>query len=447
MEKENKKWEEEIRSKLYDYEADTLPGDWEAISGKLDKKPAGIIPFRRYGYFAAAAVIILLLGGGLMFFNPNDRSRDDSTLSAEKVSPEAASGEDSSPVDVENLSADIEDKADNTMDAPKMIASSNNRNTVNNDKQAASARRKVETLSYMEEIPARVRPLEIEDMAGIAEVLKNADNYISGLIINEKSDNTGLVASNERKVSRTKRWGLGMAGGGTSLGASSSGAQVGPSSAILNDNNFMVLRKVATYSGGRSGMALSNEAADERVYANNRNSSYPENSKIKHRIPISAGLGVNCYLNDRWTLSSGLVYSLLRSDMDFYNELGVPVEGKQKLHFLGLPLSASYKIAEWKKLRVYSTTGGMIEYNISGKLDKTIRADGFDVVETDDLRIKKPYFSLNTRLGLSYPVWRFISVYGEAGASYYFDNNSYIKTIRSDKSFNVSLQAGISLNF
>ena len=69
MEEEKGKWEDIIRSKIYDFEADTNLEDWDVISGKLSSggKTVALNPYRRFGYAAAAAVAALLIVGGLYF--------------------------------------------------------------------------------------------------------------------------------------------------------------------------------------------------------------------------------------------------------------------------------------------------------------------------------------------------------------------------------------------
>ena len=71
MEEENGKWEALIRSKIYDFESETKPEDWDALSAKLNGgKTVRLIPVRKYilTATAAAAVIALLIIGGLKLF-------------------------------------------------------------------------------------------------------------------------------------------------------------------------------------------------------------------------------------------------------------------------------------------------------------------------------------------------------------------------------------------
>jgi hypothetical protein len=164
-------------------------------------------------------------------------------------------------------------------------------------------------------------------------------------------------------------------------------------------------------------------------------------------MPISFGFGINYYLNDRWTLQSGLNYTMLRSDWSIDQLITETNDYTQRLHFIGVPLSASYRLGQWKCLGFYASAGGMIEYNIAGNLNKNTFYKDEKLTETASLKMKEPLLSINSKIGIVYPVWRFIHIYAETGVSYYFDNGSYLKTIRSDKPFNISLQAGLSFGF
>ena len=63
------------------------------------------------------------------------------------------------------------------------------------------------------------------------------------------------------------------------------------------------------------------------------------------------------------------------------------------------------------------------------------------------VRMKEWQWSVNARTGASYPLLRYLSAYVEGNANYYFDNGSVIETIRSEKPFYVSLQAGVRIGF
>ena len=96
----------------------------------------------------------------------------------------------------------------------------------------------------------------------------------------------------------------------------------------------------------------------------------------------------------------------------------------------------------------YASAGGQVELNVAGK----VCTDLYSPVEklksvTEKERMKEPYFSVNARVGVSYPIIRFLSAYAEVGADYYFDNGSDVETIHSEKPFYVGLQLGFRFGF
>ncbi len=84
MEKERDTFDDLFRSKLQDFEVDTMPGDWEAIADRLPVKAP--VPFRRtLRYWAAAAVVsLLMITSGVYLF----KSEKEATPLAEKIEQE-----------------------------------------------------------------------------------------------------------------------------------------------------------------------------------------------------------------------------------------------------------------------------------------------------------------------------------------------------------------------
>ena len=71
--KERDTFDDLFCSKLQDFEADTMPGDWEAIADRLAAKKS--VPFRRtLRYWAAAVISLLVVTGGVYVFN-QDQNR------------------------------------------------------------------------------------------------------------------------------------------------------------------------------------------------------------------------------------------------------------------------------------------------------------------------------------------------------------------------------------
>jgi hypothetical protein len=169
-------------------------------------------------------------------------------------------------------------------------------------------------------------------------------------------------------------------------------------------------------------------------------------TNIKHKTPVSFGFSVNRYLNNRFSLQSGLVYSLLRSDWETQGTYRNKT--KQYLHFIGIPLGLSYKIAEWNRFQVYASGGAQVDINVAGREStKSYLGDLQTGASYANMRMKEWQWSVGAHAGVSYPVLRPISVFVEMGAAYYFDNGSDIETVFTEKPFTVNPQLGFRLSF
>ena len=160
-------------------------------------------------------------------------------------------------------------------------------------------------------------------------------------------------------------------------------------------------------------------------------------TKQKHLPSISFGLSLSRPLNERWSLNTGLTYSCLRSKWQY--EYGNQTIQRQRLHFIGIPLAVSYRLTHWQSPYCYCSFGMLGEINIAGQLRN---AQG-----THSIRIPGTLWTAHTKLGLAYPLIRFVSVYAEGGCCYYFKYKGNIETISIKNSLNMTGQIGIRLNF
>ncbi|MFV0417329.1 MAG: outer membrane beta-barrel protein [Dysgonomonas sp.] len=169
---------------------------------------------------------------------------------------------------------------------------------------------------------------------------------------------------------------------------------------------------------------------------------------IKHRQPIIIGLSAIYNLDAKWSLSSGLTYTILssqlRSGSDSYY-----YTSEQTLHNIGIPLNIHYNVWESKKVSIYLSTGGLVEKNVSAKLKTNYIVDNqFRSSREDEISVDQLQWSLNTSVGLQYNFSPRIGLYTEPGVSYYFNNGSEIETIYKENPVNMSLKFGLrfSLN-
>ena len=171
--------------------------------------------------------------------------------------------------------------------------------------------------------------------------------------------------------------------------------------------------------------------ADEVIYLAN----YEE--RQKHYQPISFGLSVNIPISSSFSLTTGLVYTRLRSDFVVVMG-GYPMTTEQTLYYLGVPLNAQYRLWGYKGLKVYGVAGVAADYNIKSQQEM----EGL----TQEIIRDRWQFSLKGGLGVEYDVIPQLGIYVEPGLKYYFDNGSRVQNFFKDKPTNFNLQLGLRWN-
>lgn len=421
MKKERDTFDDMFRSKLQDFEVDTMPGDWEAIADRLPVKAP--VPFRRtLRYWAAAAVVsLLMITGGVYMF----KSEKEVAPIAEKIEKETKKVETELAKEVEVPVTPIEPIKENITVSP--VAAVQQPAVVRSTYKAAVkvAHTEPAVISSdddLEEQAEVITPPDEDSVVVDSEEVVQDHPEVGSIDTRSLIADAAPVGKVEKEAA-PRKWGFGMGGGSVTTGTNNSLNTYALKNTMLTDQELLFLNA-----------------------ANFENNTYPK-TNIHHKTPVSVGFSVSRYLNNRFALSAGLNYTFLSSTWDvdapvYYNKTA------QKLHFIGIPVSLSYKIAEWNRFQVYAAAGVMTEVNVSGKL-VTEKYSGKELYEkeSEHIRMKEWLWSVNARAGVSYPLLRFVSLYAEAGVDYYFDNGSTIETVRSEKPFNVSLQAGFRLGF
>ena len=172
--------------------------------------------------------------------------------------------------------------------------------------------------------------------------------------------------------------------------------------------------------------------------------STPEPLKFTHKTHISVGLTIEKHLGKHWGVESGIVYTLLRSD---YKTQSLSQEGKQELHYIGIPLQAIYRFARAGNFSFYAAAGPKIDFNVSGRRTETARNGIASSNGTEDIRDKKPQWSLQLRAGAAYAFIPQLELYAEPSMAYYINNKSDIPDLWKDKPLNFIFQVGLRTNF
>ena len=154
-----------------------------------------------------------------------------------------------------------------------------------------------------------------------------------------------------------------------------------------------------------------------------------DDSRYRHYMPVSFAASLNWEVSERWNIGTGLRYSYLRSDI-----LQNKYVSKQKIHYLGIPLKASYTFWDSRFINAYVSAGALFEMPLAAHID------GKKIDAPDQ-------WSAGAGIGMQFEITRKLSIYVEPDLYYYFDTGSDIRTIRTDKPFSVTIPVGIRFSW
>ena len=184
-------------------------------------------------------------------------------------------------------------------------------------------------------------------------------------------------------------------------------------------------------------------ASPQNYYDGEKANKVVELPEEKHHKPLRFGLSVRYVLDERWSLLSGITYSYLNSDI--YVVYGSTIQSaEQKLHYLGIPIAASYSIWQNDRINIYAVAGGEIEKIVKGKL--VVDRGANYKSHTESVKENRPVFSTSASAGIEYQTKNGVSLYAEPGASYHFDNGSGVRSAYTDKPWDFTINIGLRIN-
>lgn len=173
---------------------------------------------------------------------------------------------------------------------------------------------------------------------------------------------------------------------------------------------------------------------------------YQPETTLKHRTPITIGVGVQYELTNRWALESGITYTYLHSTGQ--SEGVFTYTTSQQLHYVGIPLSASYKFIDANRFEMYARAGGAVERAVSAKRTQTVSTSNENINASTSQKIayQGVQLSATVAVGAELKLSKQIGLYAEAGAGYFFDNNQPLN-YRTEHPLSLTLQAGARFHF
>lgn len=403
----NDKWQDNLRSRMEYHEESAPEGLWEGIEQQLSYSKKRRLFGISVGAVAAVAVILLFL-----LINIGDENQGTNKFN-EKVVAEIK--EFTKPLDditKENRVSDVK------LAETAIRSKESKKTTPNNNFKAEKISDEIKTDSQLtpkEAAEERVDEVAKEDFSYDNSTKKEATKEFS-------TENSQLFASSTRlKDQKKPRWQTNISMSNTSSGSSETYSGYG---------TFAVEQTV------EEQYAFLSQYTREEVYTD-----------VKHNQPITFALTLRYNLNNRWSVSSGLTYSILTSHLHSASN-NYYYDDKQTLHYIGVPLNLAYTFWQNNKLNTYISAGGLVEKNIAGKLISNYYLDNeLEISTNKKINFSQLQWSVNSAVGIEYRISDLFGIYAEPGIVYYFNNNSEVETIYKDQPFNFNLRVGLRFNF
>lgn len=165
---------------------------------------------------------------------------------------------------------------------------------------------------------------------------------------------------------------------------------------------------------------------------------------VDHHLPVRVGFAISFPLSERLSIGTGLTYTYLATDI-YSGSVHSYLDSSQSVHFIGVPLSLSYRVFSVGRFDAYAIGGAMVEKAVRGRVHETYILNGTEY-RSDSYDTELPWqFSLNLSAGFQYNISPTLGIFVEPGLQYYLPNNSSLCTIYSDKPLNFSLNLGLRL--
>lgn len=427
-------WQKDIHDRLGSYEKDAPEGLWEGISRELPKlndggmlthKPQRTAKFRMWRVAGVAAAASVALVIGYNFFGNDVQDNINIPTNTTKhpnmlASSQKPLGNESTDVCAEQATHSADDLL---AEQPKLAKASTEQPTLAFafTEQPTLASASMET--DVKEISSKEENSKEENKQTETKTAKREDSYVL-----PKNPDNNLLAFNDM----TERSGDEDAPSRWSVSTGAMGG-LGASGTTTAYGDHLVF----------SSPGVADTKDSPMLDMNTINRDIETKTEYDHHLPIRIGLSVAYALTDRLSISSGLTYTRLASDIKDASRESKYI-GEQRLHYVGIPVNVSYKVASFRWLGLYGTAGVLAEKCVSGTTDEGyVENNTMKYTNTQDISSKPLQMSVNAGVGIQFDFIDNVGIYAEPGLSYYFDDGSALQTIYKEKPLNFNLNVGV----
>lgn len=142
----------------------------------------------------------------------------------------------------------------------------------------------------------------------------------------------------------------------------------------------------------------------------------------------------------RWGVGLGLSYTYMVADYEVSNNIR---QGQQELHYIGIPLYASFEFARVGKFAFYTSLGGQMDINTAGILREEPESGAYNRFDKLEFREEALQFSAQLRVGAAFEITQHLDIFLEPVLGYYFANESKVHSIWHDTPLSASIALGV----
>lgn len=153
-------------------------------------------------------------------------------------------------------------------------------------------------------------------------------------------------------------------------------------------------------------------------------------AKYRHHMPLGAGLKIGIGLTERLSLTTGMNYTLLWSELQ---PLGSEGKSDQFLHYIGLPLGAEYRLLSKGAFALSAGAGVCLDFLAAAYIDKR---------KVDD---KPLQWTANLNAAALWELSGKLSLYLQPELNWYISKTG-MNSIRNDSPLGATLRVGLRLN-
>ena len=151
-------------------------------------------------------------------------------------------------------------------------------------------------------------------------------------------------------------------------------------------------------------------------------------TETSHRQSARLALGVEYAFTPRWSVATGLTYTVLRSDFQTFSG-ETSASTTRHLYYLGVPLTLQWKALEWNRLSINLSAGPMWETAVAAR-ENTVSYIGSQKASEQEERpsIRDSHWSLNAGVGVQYQLLRYGAVFLQPGLSWHIPGSGAVES-------------------